>query len=208
MMTSASGREIDLSRHLEARQRCLAVRDEIDLADRLAGLQRHGRHDNFTPLGVGRAHHRGHMNGGVPPVENFFDVVREDILTDADNHVLLAIDDVEEALLIEAAHVTKRKETPTSRAGCRLGVVEIFTNERGAADMNFADIALRHGLAFLVAQLNEHANHWPPNGTNLALLIGWAKIGDETNLGTAIEFIESCFWQFLDQSFFGVSQKR
>src|SRR5882672_2993937 len=91
--------KIDLLRNLEAGQECLAVRDEFGLVDGTAGLQFDRRDDDFTPLRIGRAYHGGHFDGGMP-VENLLDVVGKYVLAAADDHVLLAIDDIEVAFLV------------------------------------------------------------------------------------------------------------
>src|SRR6267378_630876 len=86
--------KVDLLRNLEAGQECLAVRDEFGFFNGTAKLQFDGRDDDFAPLRIGSADHGGHFDGGMP-VKNLLDVVGKYVLAAADDHVLLAIDDVE-----------------------------------------------------------------------------------------------------------------
>src|SRR5260370_19432650 len=103
--------EIDSLWNLEAGQKCLAVRDELGFADGTAGLQRHGSYHDLAPLGIGTAYHCRHFDSGVP-VKYFLNIVREYVLATADDHVLLAIDDVKVAPLFTAIHCPQGKDTP------------------------------------------------------------------------------------------------
>ena len=126
----------------------------------LTGLQRHGRDHDLAPLRIGSADHRRHFDSGMS-VKYFLDIVREYVLATADDHVLLAIDDVEVALLVEATHVSQGEEPAFSCLRRRLRIVEIFPDDRRATDMDFSDLAVRNNISILVPQLDEHTDHRP-----------------------------------------------
>src|SRR5260221_1927893 len=137
--------EINSLWNLEAGQKRLAVRNELGFADGTAGLQRHVSHHDIAPLRIGSADHRRHFDRAVP-VKNLLDIVREYVLATTDDHVLLAIDDIEVAFLVEATHVSQGKEPAFSGLRRRLRIVVIFPDDGRAADMDFADLAVRNDI--------------------------------------------------------------
>src|SRR5277367_6719846 len=100
--------------------------NELILRGTTVGSQGHGGNNYLPPVGIWRAHDRGKMNSRMT-AQDFLDIAREDILTAADDHVLLAIDDVEIALVVETAYVTQTKESveAASRLG-RLRILEVL----------------------------------------------------------------------------------
>jgi hypothetical protein len=79
------------------------------------------------------------MHGGMF-VEDILDIIRKDVLAAAYDHVFFAVNDIEETLFVKPAHVAVWKEIAASYACCRLRVIEIFPDQRCAADMDFPDI--------------------------------------------------------------------
>jgi len=71
-----------------------------------------------------------------------------------------------------------------------LRVIEIFPDQRRAADMDFPDVALRDRIAVLIAQFDEHADHGPAYRANFAGLVGRAEIGHQTDFGPTVEFMQ------------------
>src|SRR5512141_511299 len=90
-------------------------------------------------------------------VEHFLDLPAVDVLTAADDHVLHAVDDVEEALLVAPGHVAGVE--PTALEGL-------------AGALLVAEVALQHLLA-LDDDLSDHAGR-----TLLALLVDYAHVGE------------------------------
>src|SRR5690606_31859071 len=135
----------------------LLVAGEVDPAvalDRLGGQVRVLAHDHHLdrlarafvryPDG-GDLEHAGH--GG----DHVLDLVRVYVEARDQDHVLLAVDDVEEALLVHLGHVAGVQ--PASRIddlGGLLGAVPVAGHDLRAADTQLADLADRQSAAFLV----------------------------------------------------------
>src|ERR1700686_1553929 len=141
--------------------------DQIGLADGKAGFPGDDRHDDFAPCRVWRSDDRRHMHCGMF-VKHVLDVVRKNVLAAADDHVLLAVDDVEKTLFVEPAHVAEREEIAAPRARGRLRVIEVFPDQGRATDMDFPDVALPDRIAVLVAQFDEHSDYGPAYRANFA----------------------------------------
>src|SRR6185503_8165079 len=135
----------------------------------MARSQGHCRNNNLAPFRIRRSDHGCHAHGGML-VEDFLDVVREYVLSSADDHVLLAIDDVEITFLVEPPHIPEREELATSCSSGRLGIVVVLANDNRSTDVDFPHLPLRHGIAIVVAQLNVQSNYRTPDRAHLAPL--------------------------------------
>src|SRR3954447_10046380 len=96
--------EPDPARVLVAGDLLPDVLAQLLLGDLLALLQRDRRADLLAQLGMrhpdhGRLAHRGVL------VEDLLDLARIDVVATADDHVLLAVDDEEVAVLVDLCHV-------------------------------------------------------------------------------------------------------
>src|SRR5207302_1321397 len=80
-------------------------------------------------------------------VERSLDLERRDVLAAADDHVLEAVDDVEEALLVEDADVARIEPAVAECAPCRLRILPVAREDLRAADDDLAGLAGRHGLS-------------------------------------------------------------
>src|ERR1700682_5122629 len=87
-------RKLDAARNLVARQKPVAMRDQLIHADSGAGLQHHAGHHELSPLWVRYPKDRRLTNGRML-VNDSFDLSGVHILTARDNHVLQAIEDVD-----------------------------------------------------------------------------------------------------------------
>src|SRR3954447_17209715 len=96
--------EPDLARVLVAGDLLLDVRAQLVLGDVLAVLERDRGADLLAELLVRDADHRRLGHRGML-VEDLLDLARIDVVAAADDHVLLAIDDEEVAVLVDLGHV-------------------------------------------------------------------------------------------------------
>src|SRR5207244_11606128 len=98
------GVEGDLPRRLVVGEVAAAEFHHLGRRHRRTGAGLHGRVHALTPLGVGDAEHGGVLDGGVP-VQHVLDLGRLDVDAARDDHVALAIADVDEALVVHPRHV-------------------------------------------------------------------------------------------------------
>ena len=85
-----------------------------------AVLERDRGADLLAVLVVGHAEHRGLAHGRVL-VEDLLDLARVDVVAAADDHVLLAVDDEEVAVLVDGRHVAGVQPAVADRLGGRVG---------------------------------------------------------------------------------------
>src|SRR5260370_28754933 len=96
--------EADVVRALEAGQAALAERADLSGGRPLAAPEHDEREHALPHQLILHADHRGLGHLGVG-VEDLFDLARVDVESAADDQVLLALDDEEEAVLVGPAHV-------------------------------------------------------------------------------------------------------
>src|SRR5438128_2430488 len=75
--------------------------------------------------------------------------------------------------------------------GRRRWVVEVFTDDRCAADMDFPDLPARDDFPVLVSELNEHPDHRLTDGSDLSPLVFRTQIRHQADLGCAVELVET-----------------
>ena len=122
-----------------------------------AGQQLHRRGQRFTELVVGDAEHRavGHARHGV---QHAFDLHRVDVHATADHHVGLAVDDEQEAVVVEVAHVAHGFQPITLHLRARLWVADVAeVGKAGLVDVDQARRAAGQRAALFVADLELHA---------------------------------------------------
>src|SRR5213592_1282712 len=102
--------ELDLPRVLVRGHALLAVGDERLLVDAFTGDERHVGLDGLAAVGVGDADD-GRLADGLVPVQDVLDLARPDLVARGHDHVLLAVDEVEPAVLVHETHVAGVQRT-------------------------------------------------------------------------------------------------
>ena len=104
----------------------------------------------FAPLLVRNPHHRDILDARVAP-QTVLDLARVDVLTAADDHVALAVDEVDVAVLVAACHVA---DTTVAVVADRLPgldrIVEVAIEGIRRARKELAHLAVGHLLALPV----------------------------------------------------------
>ena len=77
------------------------------------------------------------------PGEHVLDLGAVDVLAAGDDHVLLAVDDVDEALFVHPAQIAGVEPAAGERLRGRLGLVPVAGHQRRAAVDDLADLARR-----------------------------------------------------------------
>jgi hypothetical protein len=114
------------------------VRDQIVGAD-LCASDDEGL-DRFAPLRIGHADH-GRLGHRRMRAQRLLHFPRIDVLAAGDDHVLLAIGDEDEAMVIEDAKIAGVKPTLAQHAGGRRAVVPVPGHRPRPADDDLADLA-------------------------------------------------------------------
>ena len=107
-----------------------------------AGLELDHRGQAFAPVGVGHADHGAVLHRGVAP-DHLLDLARVDVEAARDDHVLLAVDHVQVAALVEHADVAGMVPAEGARLGGGFGVVVIAGRHQLAARDDLAAFARR-----------------------------------------------------------------
>jgi hypothetical protein len=92
--------------------------------------------------------------------------------------------------------------------GRRFRIVEIFPDDRCAADVNFPHLSLRDHISLLIAQLDEHSDHGSADRPNLAPLVLRREICHQADFGSAVEFVEAGLGTSSEDRLLGVCQQR
>src|SRR3954464_12781826 len=151
----------------------------------LTVLEHHRGADLLPHLLVGHRDHGGLGHGGVL-VEDLLDLARVDVVAAADDHVLLAVDDEEVAVLVDAGHVARVEPAVAQDLLRGVVAVPVALHEVVAADRDLADLALAHLVAVLVDDLHLDALDRRPDGARLALLVGVVEGRDRRGLRQAV----------------------
>ena len=119
-------------------------------------------------------------------VEHLLDLARIDVVTAADDHVLLAVDDEEVAVLVDLAHVAGVQPAVADRLGGRVLALPVALHHVVAPDHDLADLALRDLVAVVVDDLHLDALDRSPDRAGLALAVGVVERGDRRGLREAV----------------------
>src|SRR5882762_6994235 len=153
--------ELDATWNLVTGQRSTAVRDQLVHTENDAGFQHDTRHDQFAPLGIGYAEHRGLANGGVF-VEDGLDLAGIDVLAARDDHVLHAVQDVQIPFRILITDVAGSKQPVAERAQRLFAIIPVTAHDVGAARNHFAGLPNAHLRSGLVHDAHIDARAWTP----------------------------------------------
>ncbi len=144
-----------------ARQRLCAqghVLGDLEVRQMLAAVADHGCHVELVPGARHEhradllAHHRRPAPRRPPPrrrrgaCERVFDLDRVHVLTAAVDHVLLAVDDVQQAIGVDPRDVAGVQPAVHERLGGRLGLVPVALHDVRAAHQQLADAGVRIGV--------------------------------------------------------------
>ena len=111
---------------------------QFPLARLHARLQSYDRRRLFAEYPVRQADDGG-IHDRRMAVQNLLDLDAVDVLAAADQHVLLAIDDVEEALLVDLREIAGLEPVVLEGFLRRLGLVPVTTHDIGPTHPQFAD---------------------------------------------------------------------
>jgi hypothetical protein len=111
-------------------------------------------------------------------VEHLLDLARVDVEAAAQDHLLLAVDDEEVAVLVDPRHVARVEPAVLDRLGGRIVLAPVALHHVRALDGDLADLALVDLLAVLVDDLHLHALDRRADRADLALAVGVVEGGD------------------------------
>src|SRR5262245_20523204 len=181
--------DLDLDRHLEGGEARGHVGAELLLRDARAGLHRDDRADLLAEHAVRDPDHGGIHHRRVV-VERALDLDAVHVLAAADHHVLGAVHDVDEALVVEAAEVAGAQPARDEGLGGRLGLAPVALHHVRSLDPDLADLAGRKRPAARVVRshhLHLAHRHRSTHAVGLALVVGGAvEGGDRRGLGEAV----------------------
>ena len=135
-------------------------------------LVRHPDHGDLDDVGVG--------------VDDLLDLARVHVHAAAQDHVLLAVDDREVALVVHGREVAGAEPAVGDGLGGRLGLAPVALHHVVAADRDLADLADRHLVAVEVDALHLAAGDGDADGAGLALAVGHVEARDGAGLGQAV----------------------
>src|SRR5581483_6487482 len=111
------------------------------------------RTDLLAEHRMGDADHRRFGDGRVLE-EHALDLDAVDVLAAADEHVLGPVDDVDEALVVEAGDVAAVQPAVSERLGRGLGLVPVALDDVRSADPELADLTGGQCIAVAVDDLD------------------------------------------------------
>src|SRR5690606_38113897 len=131
--------------------------DELDQRRRLqpaAAAQHDDRAHRFAPFVIRHTDHRAFGDIGVGQYR-LLDFARINVFTAGNDHVFLAVDQVQEVLIVEAAHVAG--VAPAVAEGRQRGrvVVPVAAHDGGRLDDDFAGLAARQLAAIVIDDLDQ-----------------------------------------------------
>ena len=145
------------------------------------GPQHHDRADLLAHHRVGNADHRDLEHGRVLH-ERVLDLDAVDVLAAAVDHVLLAVDDLDEAVVVDAGQVAGVQPAVDERLGGLLGLVPVAGDDVLAADQQLADV--RRLVDVDEVELDDRRGEADGLGPLSAVLVGQER-RDRRRLGQA-----------------------
>ena len=136
-------------------------------------LERHGGTDLLAELVVRDTDH-GSLGDRRVLIQDFLNLARIDVEPAADDHVLLPVDNVEVAILVDSAEVTGAEPAAGDRRSRRLRLTPVPLHDVVTGDHDLADLA---GLQFGAVGIRPRASRTPaigvPTKPGLRTLSGW-----------------------------------
>ncbi len=152
--------------HLEPGERRRAQLDQLLRRHRSGVAKRDERHRFLAEDGVRASDDCGFQDRRMG-VEDVLDLLRVDVLTTADDHVLDPVDEDEVAVGVEVADVAGVQPAILEGAGRLFGLVEVAAHDVGAADDHLA-LPFGRGPPVDVEQGDLLAGQREPHGAGLA----------------------------------------
>ena len=129
----------------------------------------------------GRVRHR------LVLVEGRFHLDAVDVLAAPDDHVLGPVDDVHEALVVDAGDVPRVQPPVGERRRGFLGLVPVALDHVGSVDPQLADLTGAQRAALLVDDLHLAHRHRRPDAVRLAhVVVAAVHRGDRRRLGQPV----------------------
>src|SRR5664279_89443 len=125
---------------------------------------------------IGDTDHRNLTNVGVL-VEDLFDLTRVDVVTTADDQVLLTVDDPNETGFILLADVARQEPIPAHDLGRCLGATPITLHDDRALDGDFAGFSMWNRVAVSIHDADFQTSQSRPDATFLAITAGSVECG-------------------------------
>ena len=102
------------------------------------------------------------------PEDRILHFGRIDVFAARNDHVLHAVMDVEEAVLVEIACVARMEESVTDRFGRCIGPVPVTLHHEARLDHDLAHLAGWHGISVTVHAAHDSARPWHATAAQLA----------------------------------------
>ena len=138
---------------LKPARRCAAVVGEVRQVQRAAVRQHHDRDRLFAPALVAHAD-----DGDLAHLRQFVDHALDlgggDVLAAGDDHVLLAVGEIEKAVLVEIADVAAAEPVAEEGGGGLFRIIPVALRDLWPAQADFAVLAGRQAVAGIVADLD------------------------------------------------------
>ena len=157
----------------------------------------HEQADRFAGLLVRDAYRGGFQNARVGRGDILY-LVGIDVESGDDDHVLLAILDVEESLLVHAADVSGLQPAVVGKyLGSRSRPLPVSAHDLGTADADLADFAYGQGVAVVIADF--HIRGWDRQADGAVELASVQRIGGDHGRGLRqpVSLAQACPGQLL-----------
>ena len=122
--------------------------------------------------------------------QHVLDLARVDVVAAADQHVVLAVEDVDEAVLVHAPDVAGMQPAVAEGLGRRLGAVPVIGHELGAATDDLAALAHRHRLVVFVENRHVHGRVGAPARAHPVVILRLEAGDDHGRFGLAVGLSE------------------
>src|SRR5215469_7854932 len=147
--------EVDALWRLDRSQAALAKSDQLFCRDAPAGFELDHRLDGLTPFVVRHPDDCTVTNGLVTP-DDLLDLAGVHIESARDDHVLLAVGDMQISLRIEMADIPRMQPAIDDRLGGLVGRFVVARHEEVALHADLAGCALRQHRAGIVHDLDPN----------------------------------------------------
>ena len=165
--------------------------------DRLPRGQDNERRHGLSPIVVVLTDHRGLADGGMA-IKDLLDFARKNVLSAGNDDVFLAVQEIEVALVVEAAEITNRTPAVDHRLRRRFGLVPIAVEEPAVSDPHLAWLIRRGRGAFGVANLEPDARARLPDAAYFSQLIRRPQEGAPAAFRGAVGFEQHVVTEEID----------
>ena len=172
---------------LETGHLAAAMRQNIVLYQRLAVLDDNHGDDGFHPVRMRHADHSD-FRDRAHPVDHLFDLAAGDVLAPGLDHVLLAVDHRDVALVVDRSQVPGVEPAALEGRFGALVVVKVPEHQMGRAVHDFSNLARIDVLHRIVHDPGLDVQRCPAAGTGFAQLVLRPEHGGQRrDLGLAIQ---------------------